>query len=92
MVEGLSSNEILDSSDALRRRGNGWQSQLKPPWETLSGFASSTMLAVALARSWPAFPLTGNFVALRKILDWNAPIVPMRSVTRAIPSDELSFY
>ena len=92
MIAGLSSNEIADYSDALRRRGNGWQSQLKPPWETLSGFGSSIMLSVALARSWPAFPLTGNFVALRKILDWYAPIVPMRSLTRAIPCDELSFY
>ena len=92
MIEGLSSDEILEYVDALRRRGNLWQSRLDVPWETLSGFANQNLFRSALARSWPLFPLTGDAVQLLKILDWNALMIPMPAVTQAIPCDELSLY
>jgi hypothetical protein len=92
MFEGFSSDEIADYSDAVKRRYQARQNRLKPPWETLSGFADAVSFRYAAARSWPAFPMTGDVGPLLKVLNWNAPMIPIHTVTRAIPCDELSFY
>jgi hypothetical protein len=92
MIEGLSSDEILDYADALRRRGNFWRGRLDVPWGTLSGFANADLFRSILARSWPMFPLTGDYVRLLKMLDWNAPLIPISIMIQAIPCDEISFY
>jgi hypothetical protein len=92
MIEGLSICEIADFADALRRHPDRWRTRIKSPWETLSGFTDCDLFIATVARSWPVFPLTGDVTRLLKILDWNAPILPMRHITRAIPCDELSFY
>lgn len=90
MLEGFSETEIAELIDALQRRAKTCRPERPDPvWTTLSGFADADIFQSALARSWPVFPRTGDFLALQKLFRLPAPVMLNASLVRAIPSDEL---